>query len=201
MNCHQIENVKQGDIVLYSGNSFHSNMIKLMTKNIFSHVGFIVEILTSENKLDNLYVLESIENVGVRIIPLSYYIFGGNPFSYDGESKFARHKKSDIDIVKGRKFAFSKLGCEYDDNKIFKIGEALMFKKTDMYPKLNSSEIEPDYKFICSQYVAEIYESMGIKIAHHKLDEKGKVIKITDNEIQLPYDFDPAICSDFEYVY
>ena len=67
-NCRN--DIKSGDILLCSGDSFFSNMIKQVTHSVWSHVAFILRV----DIIDRIMVLESVESIGVRTVPLSSYV-------------------------------------------------------------------------------------------------------------------------------
>ena len=64
------ESIRSGDILLCSGNSAISNMIKKATGSSWSHVAFILRL----DYIDRILVLECVESIGVRAIPLRNYV-------------------------------------------------------------------------------------------------------------------------------
>ena len=83
-------NIQSGDILLCSGSAWFSKMIQKGTKSVWSHVGFVIRL---EN-IDRVMVLESVEPLGIRTVPLSKYLTDydskGNP--YPGGLVIARHR-------------------------------------------------------------------------------------------------------------
>ena len=82
--------IKSGDLLFCSGSGVFSRMIQEVTKSTWSHVGFVMRLDT----IDRVMVLESLEPLGVRTVPLSKYLNDydsrGNP--YPGGIAIARHK-------------------------------------------------------------------------------------------------------------
>lgn len=81
--------IASGDLLLCSGPGFFSRMIRAGTKSVWSHVGFVMQL----DEIDRVMVLESVEPLGVRTVPLSKYLNVddslGNP--YPGRTVIARH--------------------------------------------------------------------------------------------------------------
>jgi hypothetical protein len=63
------QDIKSGDLLLASGTSVFSQLIQHVTKSIWSHVAFILRV----DSIDRIMVLDSIESIGVRTVPLSSY--------------------------------------------------------------------------------------------------------------------------------
>ena len=177
--------IKTGDILLCSGNSLISEMIKRATKGIWSHVAFIIKL----PELDRLMVLESVESIGVRTVPLSCYIngYGGKTKGYDGHLLIARHVDAEKKIGNKNlygnatfaKFAIDHLGYPYDNDEIARIiarviGSKIGFKK---------GEIKRDKEYICSEYAYECFRTVGIKIKYNKLGFIAPVDFAKDDKI------------------
>ena len=58
-----------GDLLLCSGTSWFSRLIQAATGSEWSHVGLILRM----ERLDRVMLLESVESIGVRAVPLSCY--------------------------------------------------------------------------------------------------------------------------------
>ena len=70
MSCEQAKNnIKTGDILYCSGRYLVSEMIKKLSNSLFSHVTSL--IYWNEHVL----VLESVEDDGIRVVPLSHYLY------------------------------------------------------------------------------------------------------------------------------
>ena len=152
--------IKSGDILLCSGNSTFSNLIKKFTNSEWSHVAFVMRIPS----IDRLMVLESVESIGVRAVALSSYLkdYNGSGQRYPGKLLISRHKKmEDCFIENLSKKAIDLLGYPYDKQEIMRISSRIVASKI-----MNlSCEIPARNKeYICSEYVDECYRSIGIHI-------------------------------------
>lgn len=155
--------IQSGDIILCSGESSFSNLIKYFTQSIWSHVGFILRF----DELDRVMIMESVETKGVQIVPLSHYInnYNGKGKPYKGKILIARHSDiNEANIKNLSKYAFDLLGHQYDKSEILRIASriALTFRKSEVClppPK--------DNEYICSEYVYECYQSIGLHVNHN----------------------------------
>ena len=164
--------IASGDLLLCSGSGIFSRMIQAGTKSVWSHVGFVMRL----DAIDRVMVLESVEPLGVRTVPLSKYLNDydseGNP--YPGRLVIARHddfgaRASPARLRKFGQFAVDLFGYPYDKDEIAKIaariaGSHLPFSNADR------KALRRDREYICSEYVWECYKSLGIRIEH---DRKG----------------------------
>ncbi len=158
MKYSEIRNSLQtGDIVLFSGKSRISNIIKWFTKSPWSHVGMVIRstewdmrLLWESTTLSKLKDIQSgVARQGVQLVPLSERIK-----TYDGRigirkletHKVIRHQPL-IDFrqeVKGRKY-------EEDKLELFK----------SAYDGPFGANEEDLSSLFCSELVAEAYQIMG----------------------------------------
>jgi permuted papain-like amidase YaeF/Yiix C92 family enzyme len=154
--------IRSGDILLCSGNSPFSRMIQQATQSVWSHVGFIIQL----DIIDRIMVLESVESIGVRTVPLSQYAlnYQGTHQGYPGRVLIARHAQFQPDqITRLSRHAVDLLGTPYHTGEIIQIaarigGHALHMKP----PVMDNTPVKKAY--ICSEYAAECYRSVGIII-------------------------------------
>ena len=64
------EDLRSGDLFFASGESLVSQAIRFCTRSPWSHVGIIFRV----EAIDRVLLLESVEEVGVRLAPLSTYL-------------------------------------------------------------------------------------------------------------------------------
>jgi len=64
------DSLQSGDLLFASGNYLISNLIQKFTDSPFSHIGIIFPV----KSLDRFLLLESVEDYGVRFVPLSKYL-------------------------------------------------------------------------------------------------------------------------------
>lgn len=159
--------IQSGDILIASGQYMFSKLIQKATDSCWSHVAFVMKL----EEIDRVMVLESIEGRGVRTIPLSEYVdnFEGTGVGYNGRLAIARHANfTESSTPEGLRsmaqFAVDRLAYPYDEEEIARItarivGSAIGFKK---------GEIKRNEEYICSEYVFECYQRLGIKISYDK---------------------------------
>ncbi len=104
-------------------------------------------------------VLESVESIGVRMVPLSSYIYdhrnSGKP--YDGRMYIARHDtlsqvaKSQFEFMIS--FALDHLGKKYDSDDL---GRILLRITTGL------GHPDEDDAYTCSEYLARCYKQVGV---------------------------------------
>jgi uncharacterized protein YycO len=159
-----------GDILLCSGSGWFSKMIQKGTKSVWSHVGFVMRL----DNIDRVMVLESVEPLGVRTVPLSKYLtdYDSKKNPYPGGLVIARHedfakKATEAKLKKFGQFAVDLFGYPYDKDEIAKIAVRI---STSFLPFTASEKkaLKPDREYICSEYAWECYRSVGIKIEHDK---------------------------------
>lgn len=164
--------IKSGDILLASGSYMFSKIIQQATNSCWSHVAIVMRL----DSLERLMVLESIEDKGVRTIPLSEYVnnFEGTRVGYKGRLAIARHRDFENASAKqdGMKklgqFAVDRFARPYDQEEIARItarivGSAIGIRK---------GQIKRNDSYICSEYVFECLDCIGIKI---KYDQRSFV--------------------------
>ncbi len=153
--------IRSGDIMLCSGSSVFSNLIQQVTHSIWSHVAFILRL----DAIDRIMVLESVESIGVRSVALSSYVsnYNGSGKAYPGNILIARHQAFDAKRIGDlSRTAVDLLGYPYDKDEIVRIATRISFKAI-------SSQLPPvalgqDHSYICSEYAALCYQSVGITI-------------------------------------
>ena len=161
--------LKSGDILLASGSAVFSKLIQQATKSIWSHVAFILRV----DAIDRIMVLESVEPIGVRTIPLSSYLndYNGTGKPYPGRLLIARHANFvEADTTKLSKVAIDLLGYPYASEDIAKIVARITADNLDFGK--DQPLIQGQKAFICSEYVYECYKSVGITIDY---DQEGYI--------------------------
>jgi hypothetical protein len=164
--------VRDGDLLLCSANDSFSRLIRWATKSPWSHVAIAYRL----EEIDRVIVLECVEKIGVRAVPLSSFISrtssGEHP--YPGRILLARHQGM---AAKSRRkpwrkiagFTFGRLGDQFSGIEICKIALRIAASRFGrrLHPRLR-----PRDEFICSEYVARCFKAVGVEIAW---DGKGFV--------------------------
>lgn len=167
------EHVRTGDLLLCAGNSGMSRMIQRATRSPWSHVALILRV----ESIDRVLVVESVESVGVRAVPLSHYAGDAEAgrAGYDGELLIARHRGvarlDDVHLREVLRVAIDLLGREYDTREILRIaGRILAGRRRGETPEVAPTPLRRDDAYICSEFVWECLRAAGIRIAH---DSRG----------------------------
>lgn len=157
--------IQSGDILLCSGSSFFSNMIKQATNSIWSHVAFILRL----DQIDRIMVLESVESIGVRAVTLNSYLanYNGTGKAYPGKMMLARHQKiKPENIPKLSREATDLLGYPYDNQEIIRI--AARIGLGPLAANSAREETTSPREFICSEYAYTCFKSIGISIEYEQ---------------------------------
>ncbi|QUW23699.1 hypothetical protein JSQ81_09450 [Sporosarcina sp. Marseille-Q4063] len=150
--------IKTGDILFCSGRYLVSEMIKKLSNSIFSHVALLV--CWNEHVL----VLESVEDDGVRVVPLTHYLYNyeNSKEMYNGEMYVARHEvvdSPDFDKEKIKSMcgnAINLLNRNYDKEEIAKIVARIA---------LGIGRHRDDEEYMCSEFVDECFMQLEIEIS------------------------------------
>ena len=155
--------VQDGDLLLCSANDPMSKLIRWSTKTPWSHIAIAYRIPS----LDRVMVLESVEKLGVRSVPLSRFISctSGGTHPFPGKILLARDQRI-ADLAPGKRkamydFAFASLGDRFAPGEIVKIASRLMLgRMARKMPRFLGARNE----YICSEYVAKCFAKAGLKI-------------------------------------
>ncbi len=151
------ETLKSGDLFFASGDYLVSKAIEKMTDSPWSHVG-IVFVLP---QIDRVLLLESVEDMGVRLAPLSKYLSDyddiGKP--YKGRVVLARYEalsKSAVEQIAA--FGLNELTRPYDNEEIARILARIT---------LGKGKSKKDREYICSELVYACFNNAGINIPYN----------------------------------
>lgn len=153
------QTLRSGDLIFTSGDYLISRAIRQATGSPWSHVGIIFKI----NELDRILLLESVEDAGVRLAPLSKYLKDyDNKEPYNGKIVIARCNGLDASKIKIiARSGIDELARPYDKDEIVKIMARVIFW---------GSTWERDSEYICSELVDECFSRAGIIF---KKDDRG----------------------------
>ncbi|UCD76621.1 MAG: hypothetical protein JSV91_06785 [Phycisphaerales bacterium] len=153
-----------------SGSAWFSRMIQRATKSVWSHVAFVMRL----DRIDRVMVLESVESIGVRTVPLRKYMedYDSKGNAYPGGLVIARHddfaaRATDSKRRRLGQFAVDLFGYPYDNKEIAKIAARIVASKLPFSSK-EKRELKQDPEYICSEYVWECYRRIGVPITHDR---------------------------------
>ena len=156
--CKIRDQLKTGDMVLFSGSGFVSRIIQMYTRSIWSHVGLVVKdewydmlLLWESTTLSKIKTVYGNVRQGVAIRPLSEVVA-----NYEGNVgvRQLNHPLSDgqqVDIAELRK-EFK--GRDYEQSK------SELFKSA--YDFIGGRNEEDLSSLFCSELVAEAYQRVGL---------------------------------------
>jgi len=160
--------VRDGDILLCAADDPFSRLIGWSTSSPWSHVA----IACRWPEQDRMMAFECVERIGVHAVTLSRFISetssGQRP--YPGKIVLARHDdlaaRPDLAADGGLKpmmdFAIDHMGDRFSPGEIIKIGTRVIVGRLNRkMPKF----LGADDEFICSEYVAKCFQTLGIQIA------------------------------------
>jgi uncharacterized protein YycO len=169
--------LRSGDLLLCSGTGWFSKMIQGSTRSEWSHVACILRL----EAIDRIMVLESLESVGVRTVPLSKYLhnYDSKGNRYPGRMCLARHRDvADCGetLAQFGHFAVDQLGTPYDNQMIAKIAARITMthlldanERAAQIQDWQAAGLERNQEYICSELVWECYQRLGLDIPHDPL--------------------------------
>lgn len=162
------DQLRTGDILLFHSLTFGSQMTEFFTDSLWSHAAFIWRLAD----VDRVMLLESMDAVGVRMMPMSTRIDGcaALPQAYQGGLLVLRHPDlpDTIDPAKLKamtQFALDRVGYPYSHQELNQI---MLRIALGLAGKILSGRLDPQNQFICSEYVAKCLDVIGVEIAPDK---------------------------------
>jgi hypothetical protein len=156
--------VQDGDILMCSADDSFSRLIRWATRSPWSHCALAFRM----EEIDRVMVLECVEKLGVRAVPLSAFVArtSSGVEHYPGKILLARHRgmaaKSRRQPMKRMAgFAFDRLGDRFSKGEIVKIALRIALGRFDtrLHPSLG-----PKDEFICSEFVARCLGEVGLRV-------------------------------------
>lgn len=160
------QSICSGDILLCSGQSIFSLLIQKATTSVWSHVAFVLRV----EAINRIMVLESVESIGVRAVPLSAYVrnYNGTGQGYLGRLLIARHDQvKQENIIKLSQQAVDLLGYPYRQEEILHI--AMRLSKHSLGLPDEKPDNLTQRAFICSEYAQTCFNSIGAHIDYNPI--------------------------------
>jgi hypothetical protein len=159
--------IRDGDLLLCSGNDPFSRLIGWATKSPWTHIA----IAYRWPEIGRIMVFESVEKIGVRTVPLESFIArsseGKEP--YPGKIILARHQlmaarlghAGSAAAVRLADVAVDRFGYPFAAGEIVRIGLRILLGAANVrMPR----SLGPKDEFICSEYVGKCMEALDIQI-------------------------------------
>ena len=147
------EYLKTGYIFFSSGSYTFSGIIQRLTKSVWSHVAIIYK----DEELGRVLVLEAEPRIGIRLIPLSKYLYdyNGKRRPYKGQIVIA---KFNFDLEKEKlnkaiSFGLDELTRPYDNKEIVRIMMRILVKR---------GKREKNRDYICSELVRDAFSKADV---------------------------------------
>ncbi len=159
--------IRDGDILLCSGNDPFSKLIGWATKSPWTHVALAYRWPA----LGRIMVFESVQQLGVRAVPLQKFISqsstGQKP--YPGKIILARHEdyadkggdQGSAAMKRLADFAVDRFGDPFAAAEILRIAARICIGK---FEREMPKALGPKREFICSEYVAKCFQTIGVEI-------------------------------------
>ncbi|KKU79350.1 MAG: hypothetical protein UY04_C0011G0016 [Parcubacteria group bacterium GW2011_GWA2_47_7] len=161
--------LRTGDILLCSGTSVSSRLIRAGTKSDFTHAGFIVR----NEVIDRIFVHESIEAKGVRTVTMRSYVndYSGSGRGYPGRVMIARHARfAEIaDEIKLAQFGADHLSYAYDLSEMFRIFIRILAAKFGYLRDV----LERNREYTCAEFLFDSFHAAGVSYSH---DSRGFIL-------------------------
>jgi hypothetical protein len=154
------DQIKNGDVFMYKGKGFISSVIRWVTHSPYSHAALAVWWN------QRLMVMEAIGQ-GVIVNPTSRSIR-----HYRGDVEWFSCKKeiSEDDRLRMVKFAQEELGKSYGRWKAILLGIKILFEH-DLEKR---DRLKREKRLFCSEYVAQIYNFIGLDLKKGRSDRFTK---------------------------
>lgn len=149
-------NFQTGDLIFFSGNHWLSDLIRWRSKAPWSHVGIVIRI----DEINRVFLAESIIEVGVRLIPLSFVVknYDGHKNPYDGRVGWTRFEGlTEQEKLSIKDFCMDNLSKQYDRKEYWRV-----FWRTIV----GKEKIFHDDKYSCSEYIFEAFKEANIRLKY-----------------------------------
>ena len=185
--------LRTGDILLFHSVALGSLSIELGTHSLWSHAALVWRL----SDIDRVILLESMDTVGVRTMPMSTRVNGcaASPTPYNGGLLVLRHpdvpeKIDDARVRMMTQFALDRVGFPYSFQELHQIALRIALGIAGLAPK---GRLNPQNQFICSEYVAKCLEVIGVEIAP---DQEGFIAPAdiaNDSKVEAVFSLMPDV--------
>ena len=147
------DQLKTGHIFFSSGSYTFSGIIQWLTKSAWSHVAIVYK----DEELGRVLILEAEPKIGIRLIPLSKYLYDykGTKRPYKGQVVLAKlnFELEKEKLNKAICFGLDELTRPYDNLEIVRIMTRIL---------LRIGKREKNKNYICSELVRDAFAKAGV---------------------------------------
>jgi hypothetical protein len=160
--------MQTGDILLFNSKDLGARIIETFTKSLWCHAAFVLVL----KDIDRVFLLESVNKIGVRMMPVSIKLNGipGKQHPTKDKVLLARYQgfphEDGKRVGEMTKVALDRLGYPYSLQELAMIAERIA---QDIIGEVSKKKYTSQKNaYICSEYVAMCYQAMGIQIVRNK---------------------------------
>ncbi len=158
--------LRSGDLLLCAGSGVFSKLIQQATGSIWSHVALVWHW----PGVDRVVLFESVESVGVRMVPFEKYLLNyandGQP--YPGRMAVLGHTRHPYGLPLSHeepivRHAIDQLGHAYNKQELLRLSARIMAARLTG-AEIQAKGLAPQKEFICSEFVAECLAQAGLSV-------------------------------------
>lgn len=185
--------LRTGDIALFHSINLGSRLVEFGTHSLWSHAAFVWCL----PEVDRVMLLESMDTVGVRVMPMSTRINGCEaiPTPFQGKLLVARHDdfphpppRHSLNAM--TRFALDRVGFPYSFQELHHIALRIVL---GMAGRIESGRLQLGNGFICSEYVAKCFGAIGIELAPGKEGFIAPADIAADPKVRAVYSLRPDV--------
>lgn len=163
---HLLPRLRSGDVLLCAGTGLFASLIQQATGSIWSHVALVWHW----PGIDRVVLFESVESVGVRMVPLEKYLRNynndGQPYPglmvVLGPARYPKGLPLELEAPIVR-HAIDHLGYAYNQQEVLRLAARIVAARLSG-AELQAKGWAPQREFICSEFVADCHAQAGLDL-------------------------------------
>lgn len=169
------ESLKTGDVIAFGGTDLFARIIRASSHSAYSHVGMVVRFDQVRDAGGRVFILESVTQKGVVLLPLSAKLL-----TYDGTGADWYPLATAPQLENGARekifeYLMAQLGKSYDYRDIQMIVKKIIFKIKNL-----DKFMEDSTRMICSELVANALKQAGVyEFKNSSLIAPGEIVKLS----------------------
>lgn len=156
--------IRSGDLLLCAGTGMFSSLIQQATGSVWSHVALVWHW----PGIDRMVVFESVESVGVRMVPLEKYLHNydndGQPYPGRmvllGPARYPKGLPLELEAPIVR-HAIDQLGHAYNQQEVLRLAARIVAARLSG-EEIQAKGLRRQKEFICSEFVADCLAQAGL---------------------------------------